>query len=226
MSERNARRAALARAGQPWRWLPFGLRLRVARLRALLGRRRVVRRLLLVATVGFGLWAVAALASGAQLERERWGNTTLVAVAKQELAVGDTLSERVIEFVEMPIAAVPTDALHDRESLAAPVAVPLLTGDVVRERDLQAGSSNVIPAGHRALSVPRGPHVPELAVGDHVDVFVFDDAFGGVSASQNHTIAGRTIEVGEEALTIAVPARDASILAAGVASGSVVLAAS
>ena len=224
MSKRQTPTAAPLRARQPWRWMPFGLRLRIARVRASLGRRRRLRRVVGVAVIAIGVLVLASASSGWQAERARWGRTAPVAVVRGSIEVGDTIEASDVEFISMPVALIPFDAV-DESSLAGSAAVALSKGDVLRLRDLASVGSSSLPDGHRALAIPLGPQVPQLAVGDPVDVFVFDDAFGAGVTTAGASIPGRTIEMTEEAVIVAVPAADAGALAAGVANGSVVLAA-
>jgi Flp pilus assembly protein CpaB len=124
--------------------------------------------------------------------------------------------------------------------VGAVVRHPILAGEPVAPARLApdglTGAAALVPAGERALAVPVGPAgVPPVAVGDLVDVVTVmpgdatapaEGASGDGSGDPAFTLVERAavVDVAEQAVTIAVPDRDAPRVAWAVANGAVVLA--
>ena len=212
------------RAAQPWRWLPFGLRLRIAGLRALLGRRRLLRKALVVAVLAVFAAMVISSASAVRAEQAKWGTLVEVAVVIEGREVGDTVNAGHVRFQSLPALAVPDDAIGMTDALDVPAAISLHDGDVLRRRDLLI-ADNSVSDGQRAIAIPVGVDVPALSVGHRVDVFVFDDAFGPVTSSAAEMVTGSVVQLLEDAVVVSVDQQHARTVAAGVVNGRVLLAA-
>ena len=213
------------RAAQPWRWLPFGLRLRIAGLRALIGRRRLLRKALVVAVLAVFVATVISNASTLRAEQAQWGTLVEVAVVIEGREVGDTVNAGHVRFQSLPSVAVPDDAIGISEFVDAPTAVSLHDGDVLRRRDLVPRAGGTVSDGQRAIAIPVGADVPALSVGHRVDVFVFDDAFGPVTSSAAEMVTGSVVQLLEDAVVVSVDQQHARTVAAGVVNGRVLLAA-
>lgn len=210
---------------QPWRWLPFGLRLRIARLRALVGRRRLLRRGLIVGSLAVFVAVGVSNTSALRVEQARWGTLVEVAVVDQSREVGDPVKAEHIRFESLPAVAVPDDAVKSADVLDAAAAINLRDGDVLRRRDLVGSQSNTVGDGRRAIAIPVGVDVPPLSIGHRVDVFVFDDAFGPVASSAVEAVSGSVVQLLEEAVVVSVDEAHARTVAAGIVNGRVLLAA-
>lgn len=219
---------------QPWRWMPFGFRLRLARLRSRAGQHRLARRLILVGVVVLSATVLVGARAQASAVQKTWGETVEVLVVTSDVSAGDELAGRA-EFEPRPVAFVPADAvlLSDSglsDTVAGPIADDhavrsLLPGDIVTSRDL-ASSGHAMPLepGQRAVSLPRGPGVPALRVGDRVELVVVFDAFGQPEDTPNTIESVIVVDVTEDDVTVAVMASDVATLAKASTSGQVVVA--
>lgn len=210
---------------QPWRWLPFGLRLRIARLRALVGRRRLLRRGLIVGSLAVFVAVGVSSTSALRVEQARWGTLVEVAVVVEGREVGDLVNAAHVRFESLPAVAVPDDAIGVAEVVDAPAAISLHDGDVLRRRDLVQNAGDTVSDGQRAIAIPVGADVPALSVGHRVDVFVFDDAFGPVEGSSAEAVEGSVVQLLEDAVVVSVDEQHARTVAAGIVNGRVLLAA-
>ncbi|MEY2437667.1 MAG: hypothetical protein QOF97_2503, partial [Acidimicrobiaceae bacterium] len=82
--------------------------------------------------------------------------------------------------------------------------------------------------GSRAVAVPVGPDALHLQTGDLVDLLAtLEPAAAGGSGNEPTVVVAESavvLEVGEQSVTVAVPAADASGVAFALASGTVTLA--
>lgn len=209
---------------------PLTRRRRARRPRLLLALRRRPR-LRRLASVAAGLLAaglVHTTLSGAAAERDRWERAGVV-VSAADLPAGHRLGPDDVEERSLPLVAVPDGAVD-----AAPVGQvlrhPVRRGEVlVQDRLAPAGLRGVaarLPDGHRAVALPADPSVtPPLEPGDRVDVLVSVDPTA-VSGAPTFVLApgALVLDVGELAVTVAVPATDAPRVAFAAATGSVALA--
>jgi Flp pilus assembly protein CpaB len=164
---------------------------------------------------------VGRLAGDAAAERDRWGETVVVAVATADVAPGEVV---VAERRRLPRSVVPAGAAGSADGAVA--AVALHAGEIVLEARLAPGGTSavaaLVPEGHRAVAVPSGDGLP-LAVGDAVDVLATLDP---ESAQPTFAVsrAARVVHVGESSVTVAVPLDDAPRVAFALAVGAVTLA--
>lgn len=210
---------------QPWRWMPFGLRLRLARVRAWAARKRLIRRTLVIAgvLVAFTIWANAVTA--AKATEQRWGEIVDVVVLAEAPALGEVITAEHLRLEARPVAFVPEDAFHEVDVVAGSVVTQLATDDVLRARDLRdAESALVVPDGRRALAIEQGPTMPAVPVGGRVDLHVIADPLDGIATPLETD--GLVLEVGEEAIIVAVPANAVAAVAEGLLRNRVVVAAS
>ena len=207
---------------RPWRWVPFSVRLRWATMRSWVGRKRLVRRGLGLASLALALLVVSASRSSATAAQEQWGTTQEVVVVVQSLGAGDFVERGHVEFRSLPRAVVPVDAIRPSTFRQQPAGNELRIGDVLRGRDL-VGTQDV-PADHRGIAIALGPESPTFVVGDRAEVFVFGDRFAQRIGGEAQVISGRVIETNEESVIVAVPEDVAHQVAAGLVNGAVVLA--
>ena len=213
------------RAVQPWRWLPFALRLRIARLRSLIGRKRLLRRGamvgLLAIVVGVGVSNRAALGD----EQAGWGTLVEVAIVAEGREVGEVVTGQHIRFESLPAVAVPDDSIQAEAFDDSHAAAQLHVGDVLRRRDLVEERQDAVGEDQRAIAIPVGADVPALTVGRRVDVFVFDDAFGPVASAAAEPVSGTVVQLLEDAVVVSVDQQHVATVAAGIVNGRVLLAA-
>jgi len=212
--------------------VPLSVRARRAVVRPVV-RRAAVAALALVTAV-----AVASLVGAAGSARDRWGTTRPVAVATRDLSPGDVVDAGAVDVRELPSGVLGEATMTD-VPVGAVVRDPIMAGEPVAPvriaPDGLTGAAALVPAGERAVAVPVGPAgVPPLAVGDLVDVVTvvpggatgLADGAGDGSGAPAFTLVEQAavVDVGEQAVTIAVPERDAPRVAWAVANGAVVLA--
>ena len=218
---------AARRVRQPWRWLPFGLRLRAARLRNAVLQRRLVQHAARLAVVVVVVGLVLAASQRSRSIQERWGSTIEVVVIEHDVARGDPTAPIEWRREQRPTAFVPSDALQAIPSADDVFVRSLHAGDVVTERDLRSMSPALVPGeGRRAVGVPLDPSVPPLVVGDRVDLFLIADVFGGAGTSEVEQLGSFAVvlDIDAEAATLSVPANDVEALAHTALHGRVVIA--
>jgi len=203
--------------------------------------RPVVRRIAVAAVALATGLIVTSLVQSAEAARSRWGASRPVAVATRDLAAGEVVGAGGVAVRMLPEAAVPERALSGAP-LGRVVRQPVARGEaLVPDRlapDGLTGAAALVPAGRLAVAVPVGPGgAPPLVVGDIVDVLAVvpggtasstaaaGDAGTGGDVPAFPLVAGAgVVDVGEDAVTVAVPRDDAPAVAAALAQGAVVLA--
>jgi len=215
------------RVHQPWRWVPFGIRLRVARCRAWMVRRRLLRRLIAaVVVVGLGLVVVGAVSRGRAAQR-LWGNSVEVVSIDVDVAVGELVDIDDLSIVRRPAAFIPQGAL-DVVPANDDVAVrSLRQGDLVTQRDLRSTRPRVVlPAGTRAVSLPLDATIPHVETGDLVDLYLVDDSFGveRTDVTKRVDVPALVIEVAADAVVLAVDSDSVAAVATTQATGRIVIA--
>ena len=177
--------------------------------------------------------SVASLLGAVDDARDRWGATRPVAVATRDLSPGEVLDSGAVEVRDLPEGVIP-DAAVATAPTGAVVRHPILAGEPLAPARLApdglSGTAALVAEGERAVAVPVGAGgAPPLAVGDLVDVVTVvatGDAAVADGGAPAFTLVERAavVHVAEQAVTVAVPERDASRLAWAVASSAVVLA--
>lgn len=162
---------------------------------------------------------VARATGEAVAERARWGEDRPVVVALVDHEAGDRLRA---EVRLLPSAVVPDDALTELPAGGTAVSA-LAAGEVVlAHRVAPDGLSLVaarLPAGTRGVAVPHGIAPLPVEVGDRVDVLAsFETGTATVATG------ALVVDVGEDAVTLAVDRADAAGVADAVTSGVVTLA--
>jgi hypothetical protein len=186
------------------------------KLRVMIARRPWI----LWITSGLVVALVAAYLYGgrAALDRERrtWGQTSAVWVVTAPVAAGTPLSEAAVRRRDLPVAALPADAVtHDGAGVdrrPATIVRALGPGDIVTERDLATGDARfaLVPEGHAVVAVPAPDPPPPALVGDPVQVAV--DVDGLV-----HAVNGRLIAVDAGGWSVALTPPDAALVATSTA---------
>ena len=165
------------------------------------------------------IWASSVAA--AHTARNEWGNPGTVYIVSRAVAAGELLSSDDVRAVEFPAPLIPRDALRTVGSEPLRTRLDLLPGDLLRERDLD-GTGDALGEGLRALAIPKTPLLPELGLGDGVDLFL---GASGYTEVDSVTVEGRVHQVLADAVVIAVDAAVAPEVAAALADGRVIVAA-
>jgi len=172
--------------------------------------------------LAFTIWSNAVTA--AKATEQRWGEVVDVVVLAEAPALGEAITAQHLRVEARPVAFVPDDAFHDLDAVEGSVVSQLAADDVLRARDLQdADSALVVPDGRRALAIEQSPTMPAVPVGGRVELHVIADPLDGVAIPLETD--GLVLEVGEEAIIVAVPANDVAAVAQGLLRNRVVVAA-
>jgi Flp pilus assembly protein CpaB len=195
-----------------------------------LRRRPRYRRALVVALAVLCGFAVHGIVQRAEEAAAAWGTSVRVLVAARDLAPGDRLDRANTRVETHPAPLVPDGALASLPP-GRRVADAVLAGEVLREEHLApAGLSRLaarLPSRTRAMAIPAEPGlVPELVVGDRVDVLVALPPEAAGAGPPGFALASNVlvVAVDDAAVTIAVPVDTAPRLAVAFGTGAVTLA--
>lgn len=212
--------------------------------------RPAARRAVAVAVAAATGLTVAVQVRSVEAARARWSDTRPVAIARHDLRPGELLDGDDAEVRELPVAAVAGTALTE-VPIGVVVRYPIAAGEPLVAERLGAegltGVAALLPEGHRAVTVAVGPAgMPPVGVGDTVDVVAVvpteadlhghgpglatggegdDGAEDGWSSPPAFPLVERAtvVDVGEDAVTLAVPRADAPAVASAALQGTVVL---
>lgn len=176
---------------------------------------------------------VARLVGEASARAARLGGLVDVPVAARRIDAGTSLRPADVVVRRLPAAAVPDGRLA--RSPAGKVAlVALAAGEVLLAAKLAPegleGVAALVPPGRRALAVPVDPGGLSLRPGHRVDVLATFEVVAGAEgtndAAPTFPVAtdALVVDAGDEAVTIAVTAQEATRVAFALARGSVTLA--
>ena len=168
---------------------------------------------------------VARIVGTAETERARFGTRRPVAVAVRGLEVGQVLTGDDVAVHEMPAAFVPTGAAESPVAVVGrTVVVALFAGEAVLEGHLAPaglrGLAAHLPPGRRAMAVPVGAASPAVRAGDAIDVLATFEGEKTFAVAE----AAIVLDVGTDAVTVALSADETSRVADAVARGAVTLA--
>ena len=201
---------------------------RAIRPRPLLGRRPSVFWLAAVILAAVTGLTVARLLADAQAGAARWGDLRPTLVATTDLAPGAILRPGDTELQRLPAALVPAGVL-DRSADGQVVAAAIYRGEPVSaERLAPEGLSAVaaaLPPASRGIAVPAGGATLPLEVGDLVDVLVTfaPDTVGDGEPTFPVARSAAVVDLGQEAVTLAVTEDEASRVAFALTAGVVTL---
>lgn len=168
---------------------------------------------------------VARLVGTAETRRARFGARRPVAVAVRGLAVGHVLTGDDVAVREMPSAFVPAGAAASRAAvMGRTVVVALFAREAVLEAHLAPAGVRGLAAhlspGRRAMAVPVGAAGPAVHAGDAVDVLATFEGEKTFAVAEAATV----LDVGTDAVTLALTTDETSRVADAVARGAVTLA--
>ncbi len=174
--------------------------------------------------------AISGLLGRARVEAARYGSPRPVLVATRDLRAGDQVGGRDVEVRTLPAALAPADAVGDVSQARGRVVVAsVFEGQAIVRRELApwglTGAAALLPAGKRGISVAAGPAATKLGKGDTVDVLATFDPATPEMAGREPTfpvaVNASVIDVGGEAVTIAVDPEEAKRVAFATAHGAV-----
>lgn len=186
-------------------------------IRALQIQRRAQLIAVLVVSVVIG-FLVARTVHSTRTTQHQWTSKVFILVTSSNLAAGESLTNKNTQYVALPLAIQPHEALTKipadaRTRIALSSRTALSTSMIVRDN-----ARIQIPSGWRGVAMPTDLVAPTVIVGDHVDV---------VSADAVIAAGALVIEVSPaNGITIAVPTESAAVVATASRNGdaSLVLA--
>jgi Flp pilus assembly protein CpaB len=186
-------------------------------IRALQIQRRVQLIAVLVVSILIGFF-VARTVHSTRTTQQQWTSKVSILVTSRNLAAGESLTNENTQYVALPIAIQPPDALTEiptnaRMRLALSSRTTLTSSMIIRDN-----ARIQIPSGWRGVAMPTDLVAPTVIAGDHVDVVTADTVIAA---------GALVIEVSPtNGITIAVPAESAAVVATASRNGdaSLVLA--
>jgi pilus assembly protein CpaB len=183
-----------------------------------------------VALAAFTAFTVAGQVGRAGVQAARYGGLRPVVVAARSVDAGAVLRAGDVVVRSMPASFLPDGSRRATgEVVGRTVVVPLFRGSAVLAANLAPdgleGLAALLPAGARAVAVPTGSASIALRRGDRVDVLAtFDPPPAGEDPTFPVAEAALVIDVGPEAVAVAVAPEEAVRVAYAVAAGVVTLA--
>lgn len=186
---------------------------------------RLVLVVLLAVAVGMAVHRTTARAAAVTAQL---GETTRVALAQRDVAVGQRLEPGDVTLVDRPVAHVPPGAVAD-DPTGETVREALHPGEIVLERRLavegRSGAAALVPEGWRAVAVPVLDAPLPARRGDTVDVVAsYDPTLVERDPSRVVAAGAVVVAVTDEAVTVAVPSPRVTDVAFALANGIVTLA--
>lgn len=186
-------------------------------IRALQIQRRVQLIAVLVVSILIGFF-VARTVHSTRATQQQWTSKVSILVTSRNLAAGESLTNENTQYVALPIAIQPPDALTEiptnaRMRLALSSRTTLTSSMIIRDN-----ARIQIPSGWRGVAMPTDLVAPTVIAGDHVDVVTADTVIAA---------GALVIEVSPtNGITIAVPAESSAVVATASRNGdaSLVLA--
>ncbi len=179
----------------------------VARARLVLARRPWVYWAAVATLAALAAAAVHGEMTSIAAERDRWGSTRTVLVARHQLEPGDPVAA---DLVALPVAVLPRDALAEIPEDAS-VRQRVAAGEVLTELDTtsRAGPATLAEPGTVVVAI-SDPLARGVVAGLHVQV-----AADGVMISERAEVTG----VVDEVVFVAVDEREAPTVAAAALQG-------
>ena len=183
-----------------------------------------------VALAAFTAFTVAGQVGKAEAQAARYGRLRPVVTAARSVEVGAVRAPSDVVVRSMPAAFLPEGSLAQTSAVVGrTLVVPLFRGAAVVAAHVAPegleGLAALLPDGARAVAVPTGGDSLPLRRGDRVDVLVtFDPPPAGEEPTFPVAEAALVLDVGPEAVAVAVASEEAVRVAYAVAAGVVTLA--
>jgi len=183
-----------------------------------------------VALAACTAFTIAGQVDMAEAQATRYGRLRPVVLATRAVELGAVVGPADVVVRAMPAAFLPEGALAATgDVVGRTVVVPVFRGAAVLAANLAPdgleGLAALLPADARAVAVPTGPASVPLRRGDRVDVLAtFDPPPAGQEPTFPVAEAALVVDVGPEAVSLAVAAGEARRVAYAVAAGVVTLA--
>ena len=171
---------------------------------------------------------VAALVGEASSRARELGGLRDVPVAARDVEAGHVLSPADVVMRRLPAASLPTAPVA-RSPAGHSVVVPVVAGEALLQAKLAPwgvkGAAALVPPGRRALAVPSPKGGLPVQPRQEVDVLAtFDTTEGKTEPTFPVAVGALVVDVGEEAVTVAVTPEEAPKVAFATARATVTLA--
>jgi pilus assembly protein CpaB len=182
-----------------------------------------------VALAAFTASTIAGQVNRAGAHAAQYGRLRSVVTAARDVEVGTVVRSADVMVQAMPAAFLPEGAVTATDDVVGrTVRVPLFRGSPVVVGQLAPdgleGLAALLPDGGRAVAVPTGPASVALRPGDRVDVLAtFDPPPAGEEPTFPVAEAALVVDVGPEAVAVAVAPQEAVRVAYAIAAGVVTL---
>lgn len=182
-----------------------------------------------VALACFTAVTVAGQVEKAGAQAARYGRLRPVVTATRAVEIGSVVGPADVVLRSMPAAFLPDGAVGSTSgAVGRTVVVPLLPGAPVVAANLAPdgleGLAALLPDDTQAVAVPAGPVSVAVRRGDRVDVLAtFDPPPVGEEPTFPVAEAALVLDVGPEAVAVAVAPEEARRVAYAVAAGVVTL---
>lgn len=162
-----------------------------------------------------------------------WGQEREVWVVQRALDAGDVIGPTAVRRVRLPRGVIPDGALAATSSpVGEGTRVALAPGEIVLTARLAGrgahGVAAMVRPGFRAVSLPYDDQMPQLRVGDRVDVLATFDVGDAAEAQSAPSfpvaVDAEVLSVAPRAITLAVETDDAPRVAFALAKGAVAIA--
>jgi len=173
---------------------------------------------------------IAGQVDKAGAQAARYGRLRPIVLATRTVELGSVVEPTDVVVRAMPAAFLPEGALAvTSDVVGRTVVVPVFRGAAVLAANLAPdgleGLAALLPADARVVAVPTGPASVPLRRGDRVDVLAtFDPPPAGKEPTFPVAEAALVVDVGPEAVSLAVAAGESRRVAYAVAAGVVTLA--
>jgi hypothetical protein len=152
-----------------------------------------------------------------------WGQTTLVAVAASDLALGHQLGPEDTRMREVPATLLPSRALTEapRGQLRAAISA----GTILTEAHLSGSASGLgalLGPSTRAVAVRVDPTTPSVSAGELIELVV-TEVYATSYDSKPQVIGGTVLSSSAEQLVVAVGENEAARAATASAAGLVAI---
>jgi Flp pilus assembly protein CpaB len=182
-----------------------------------------------VALAAFTAFTIAGQVDRAGAQVERYGRLRPMVTATRPVEVGSVVRPADVVVRSVPAAFLPEGALGATGAVVGrTVVVALFRGSPIVAGHLAPdgleGVAALLPAGGRAVAVPTGPASVALRRGHRVDVLAtFDPPPAGEEPTFPVAESALVVDVGPEAVALAVAPEEAKRVAYAVAAGVVTL---
>ncbi len=191
------------------------LRIQTIFLRSLFARRFLIAIPTLVVML-----IAATLLTALNSERRQWGHTSMVFIARQDIASDSVITDAMIKRVEVPTNVVPKNA---REELPTSKTLRAIgNGEILVDADfVPSAIAGDLARGWVVVGVGAMDNSLPLSSGDHILAM----ANGEVVCAEGEVVSTSRSEItGMLSVSIGVPESCAALLAESIVSSHVVLA--